>query len=97
MHAPDHLEAECLSALGRLYRGDRLTSDQVGKALSDLTRAPIVRHALPDLLLAAWDLRANLRVADALYVALADQLDVPLVTTDARLARATSRAELIQP
>ena len=37
----------------------------------------------------------NLRLSDAFYVELADQLDVPLITTDLRLARATPRAEAI--
>ncbi len=36
----------------------------------------------------AWTLRHNLSFYDALYVALADRLDVPLLTGDARLARA---------
>ena len=36
---------------------------------------------------AAWDLRDNVTFYDALYVALAVALDVPLLTADARLAR----------
>ncbi len=36
----------------------------------------------------AWELRANVTVYDALYVALAELLDVVLVTADARLTRA---------
>ena len=36
----------------------------------------------------AWELRTNLTAYDALYVALAEQLDAPLLTADARLARA---------
>ena len=37
---------------------------------------------------AAWDLRDNVTFYDALYVALAAALDVPLLTADARLTRA---------
>jgi predicted nucleic acid-binding protein len=37
---------------------------------------------------AAWELRDNVTFYDALYVALAAALDVPLLTADARLARA---------
>lgn len=40
------------------------------------------------LLVEAWKLRHNLIVHDALYVALARQLDAALVTGDKRLARA---------
>lgn len=36
----------------------------------------------------AWELRTNLSAYDALYVALAEQLNAPLLTADARLARA---------
>ena len=35
-----------------------------------------------------WELRHNLTAYDALYVALAEALDAPLVTCDARLGRA---------
>ena len=35
-----------------------------------------------------WELRDNLSAYDASYVALAEALQIPLVTTDARLARA---------
>ena len=36
----------------------------------------------------SWDLRGNLTVHDATYVALAESLDVPLLTLDQRIARA---------
>lgn len=45
-----------------------------------------LRHQL--LLDRAWELRANVRGWDAMYVALAELLDATLLTTDARLARA---------
>jgi len=56
---------------------------------------PIERHLLQPLTIGAWARRHNLRLSDAYYVELADQLDVPLITTDLRLARATPRAEAI--
>jgi len=34
-----------------------------------------------------WELRNNITAADGFYVALAEALDVPLVTTDASIAR----------
>jgi predicted nucleic acid-binding protein len=37
----------------------------------------------------AWELRANVRGWDAMYVALAEALQAVLITTDKRLARAT--------
>ena len=35
-----------------------------------------------------WELRENVTVQDAAYIALAETLDAPLVTMDASLARA---------
>jgi len=61
-----------------------------------LTEAPIERHPLSPLLLGAWRRRKNLRLVDALYVELASQLDLPLLTTDTRLASATRVAELVR-
>ena len=49
---------------------------------------PARRHQTRSLWPRAWELRTNLSAYDALYVALAEQLDAPLVTADARLARA---------
>jgi predicted nucleic acid-binding protein len=46
------------------------------------------RHPSRSLWPRAWELRANLSAYDALSVALAEQLDAPLLTADSRLARA---------
>jgi len=43
-----------------------------------------VPHA--PLLERCWELRANLTVYDAAYVALAELIDAPLLTADAKLA-----------
>jgi predicted nucleic acid-binding protein len=86
LHGPAHIDAESLSALGRLHRASELDPMAVETLLDRLVGAPIVRHALPPLLAGAWKRRSNLRLADALYVELADFLHLRLVTTDARLA-----------
>lgn len=96
-HAPAHLDAEVISALGRLERAGTLTGSAAGAAVRVLADLPIHRHQLGPLLMGAWQKRGSLRLVDALYVELADQLDVPIVTTDRRLAQATSRAESIAP
>ena len=95
LHAPAHLDAEVLSALGRLQRAGDISATALRRHLGELAEAPIVRHPLPDLLVDAWAKRASLRLADALYVALAEHLSVTLVTTDARLARVVARADLV--
>lgn len=96
LHAPAHLDAEVLSALGRLHGAGELTDQAVRTALRDLAGAPIHRHPLAGLLAQAWDARDRLRLVDALYVELAAALgSLPLLTTDGRLARASPLAELI--
>jgi predicted nucleic acid-binding protein len=94
-HAPAHLDAEVLSALGRLARAGRLQDVDVEARLALLASMPVRRRLLPSLLPGAWARRAGLRLLDALYVELAHQLDAPLVTTDRRLARSTPLAEVI--
>ncbi|MEU1547393.1 type II toxin-antitoxin system VapC family toxin [Nocardia sp. NPDC005745] len=96
MHVPAHFDAEVLSALGRLNRAGDLTDAEVETALSRLARAPLTRHPLMNLTKGAWARRAAIRLTDALYVELAEQLDMPLITTDGRLARAASCAEEIR-
>lgn len=95
MHAPAHFDAEVLSALGRLQRAAVLTVAQVDAALDELQRAPVTRHDLPPLLAGAWARRDTLRLADALYVELADTAGLVLLTTDHRLARAWPFTETI--
>jgi len=96
LHAPAHLDAEVLSALGRLHRAGELAADAVATAVTELAAAPIRRHRLAKLLAGAWEARDQLRLVDALYIELAASLGpLPLLTTDARRSRACPLAELI--
>lgn len=96
LHAPAHLDAEVLSALGRLHRAGHLDTSHVTKALEQLSAAPISRHPLADLLSGAWARRENQRLVDALYVELTHALaPAYLLTTDARLARSYESAHLV--
>ena len=88
LHAPAHIDAEVLSALGRLHRAGTVTTRQVTTRLEALTRAPIERHALTTLVAGAWRRRARFRLVDALYVELSEALGARLLTTDGRLASA---------
>lgn len=85
LHAPAHVDAEVLSALGRLQRAGTIEADSVKKMLRHLADAPIQRHPVTTLLFGAWERRHQLRLADALYVELAISLRLPLITTDGRL------------
>ena len=97
LHAPAHVDAEVLSAIGRIHRSGALSARQAGARLEDALSVPVERHELPALVQGAWHRRQRLRLADALYVELAHRLSVPLLTTDAALGRATAIAEVIEP
>jgi len=73
-----------------------LTSADVDAALPALTTIPMTRHPVAELAAGAWARRADLRLADALYVELAARLRAHVLTTDHRLARAGSFAESIE-
>ena len=76
------------SVLQRHPRSGRLTVDQATAAVSDVLDLPIRVFPTAPLLARAWDLRDNLSVYDACYVALAEALDTLLLTADRRLATA---------
>jgi predicted nucleic acid-binding protein len=66
----------------------RLDAKAAGKALWEVGDLPVERVEHELLIHVAWDLRENFSFYDALYVSLALMLDEPLLTFDARLARA---------
>jgi predicted nucleic acid-binding protein len=83
--APAVIDAEVLSALRGLERNRGVTAARAALAIVDLRLAPVERYPLDPLLDRAWALRNQLNAYDALYVALAIELDCPLVTTDDRI------------
>lgn len=87
--APELVDLEVGSALRRLVLAKRLTARRAGAALQDLHELPIHRAPHRPLLDRCWSLRGSITFYDAAYVALAELLAVPLVTTDARLAAAS--------
>jgi predicted nucleic acid-binding protein len=98
LHAPYLLDAEVAQVLRRLEQARVLTATRAGEALDDLRALRLVRHAHLPLIERVWELRDNLSAYDALYVALAEALGAPLVTTDRRLARAPAHdAKILVP
>lgn len=92
--APELLDAEVGSALRRAVRRKSLDADQAAEALGELRKLPIHRVSHERLAQFAWLLRDNVSFYDGLYVALAQLLDKPLLTFDARLARAGVDVEI---
>lgn len=89
LFAPAHLDAEVISALRGLARGNPVLAGSVPRALQHLAGFPIRRMPIAPLLERMWLLRDNITPYDAAYVALAEELDCSLITCDAKLAGAT--------
>jgi predicted nucleic acid-binding protein len=89
---PHLIDAEVGQALRRAVAVGRLGEGRADAALRDLMRMPLRRIDHVGLIRRAWELRHNFSFYDGLYVALAEGLDVPLVTLDRRLARAAGDA-----
>jgi predicted nucleic acid-binding protein len=89
--APELLVFELLATWRRQVRRGSLSAQRVAAAVRDLGDLRVVLFPLLPLRTRSWSLRDNLTAGDALFVALAELLDVPLATQDARLAAATRR------
>lgn len=98
IHAPYLLDVEVANALRNLVaRGDLAQAD-ARHALEDYADVALRRYPHTLFLARIWQLRTHLSAYDALYVALAEALDAPLVTTDLRLARSHGhRARIVAP
>jgi predicted nucleic acid-binding protein len=88
LHAPHLLDVEVAHVLRRHARSGALDDRRAAEALSDFLDLPITRYPHELLLPRAWMLRDVVTAYDAMYVALAEGLDAPLVTRDRKLARA---------
>lgn len=98
VHAPAHQRAETLSALARLLRASALEPPAAREAVERTLALP-QRLVIPTAshIRRAFALRDRIRVVDGLYVALADELGCPLITTDRRLAAADAPCEVRTP
>jgi predicted nucleic acid-binding protein len=92
LHAPHLLDVEVGQVLRRYCLFEGLDADRGELALQDLLALDIHRYGHEAMLARIWELRANLTAYDAAYIALAEVLDAPLLTLDARLARSSGHA-----
>lgn len=85
LHAPHLLDVDVAHTLRRLVLQGALAPARGLVALAGLMDLPLTRYSHYPLLSRVWQLRHNLTAYDAMYVALAEALDVPLLTLDAAL------------
>lgn len=86
LHAPELLDVEVLQVLRRYRLREGLSEERTSQALADFAALRIERHRHAIFLPRIWELHENLTAYDAAYVALAEGLDAPLITRDAKLA-----------
>jgi predicted nucleic acid-binding protein len=98
LHAPHLIDLEVAHAVHRFERLGEITPSKASEALDDLVLLSFQRHGHAALLGRVRELRHSCSAYDAAYVALAEALDAPLLTRDARLARShghRARIELV--
>lgn len=98
LHTPHLLDVEIAHVLRKYAIAGDIDRNRGAAALSDLAALPLRRYSHDFLLPRVWQLRNNLTAYDAVYVALAEALDAPLLTRDKRLAAAAghhARVELV--
>ena len=66
------------------------------EAIQDIASLSLRRYGHESLLPRVWEMRDNLSAYDAVYVALAQVLDAPLLTCDRRLAAAAGNRARIE-
>jgi predicted nucleic acid-binding protein len=96
LHAPHLLDVEVASVLRRYQLSGELSADDGREALADLAGLDIARYAHDPLLPRVWELRTSVTAYDAVYLALAEVLEAPLLTLDRRLAGARGHRARIE-
>lgn len=95
VHAPHLLGVEVAQVVRRYVRSGDVRAARGAEALADLVDVDVALHPHEPLLPVVWRLRSNFSAYDAVYVALAQVLDAPLVTLDARLAAAPGHGGVV--
>lgn len=88
LSAPHLIDSEVVHALRRMTTSGKISATTADVAFAGFRLLAIRRRPVSPLLDRMWELRHNLSGYDATYVALAEVINEPLLTTDRRLATA---------
>ena len=98
LHAPHVFDVEVVSGVRRLVLSRKIARARGAERTKLLADLPLRRYPHVQLLDRVWELHPTVTPADACFVALAEALDIPLVTTDRRLGRAAGlRIPILSP
>jgi predicted nucleic acid-binding protein len=95
LHAPHLLDLEITQVLRRYVQRGELRSGRAAEALEDLAAFRIERYPHHLFIQRIWSLRENATAYDACYLALAEAIDAPLLTSDRRLATVPGHAAVV--
>lgn len=96
VHAPHLIDLEVCQVLRRYLRNRELTADRAADAIEDFQSIRIFRYPHQIFVKRIWELRDNMTAYDAAYVAIAETIGAPLLTTDKRLASAPHHSAKIE-
>lgn len=94
VEAPHLLDVEVLSTLRVLLFGRKLDLATADAARQDHFDLSITRHSTAPLAERVWQLRHQFTSYDASYLALAESLQAPLLTCDAKLVGGGHHADV---
>ena len=96
LHAPHLIDLEVCQVLRRYLHNKDLTADRAAAVIEDFQSIRIFRYPHRIFLDRIWQLRSNMTAYDAAYVAVAETIGAPLLTTDKRLASTSNHSAQIE-
>ena len=99
LHAPALIDAEVSSAIRGLLlttKAIRIDLVRAEHMLVDLADLPLIRYPMQPHQRRVLTLRNNFTAYDAFYVALAEALDMPLLTDDRKFATAPGHTAVVE-
>lgn len=91
VYAPDLIINEAISALTRLWRNETISNSLYREALEDLTNIPAKIISSRSLIKSMPPKLGHISAYDAAYVCLAENLQIPFYTTDAKLSKVAQK------
>ena len=87
LNAPELARVEATNILRRLERSKQISSAEANSAHDDLMHLNLETFGFDPFAARIWELRHTISSYDAWYVALAEALQLPLATLDAKLSK----------